>query len=252
MSRPDWYKFFDDLSIKNHSWTESTEQQVDFIIRALGLTGNEKILDLACGYGRHCLAFARRGYAVTGVDLSRVFIEDAIKSAENEALPVRFILSDIRDVQFENEFDVVLNMADGAVGYLENDAENLKIFDVIARALKPGGKHFMDIMNAAHAERFFPKRTWEIGEKALALAQFDWNPATRQVSYAGWDVPYGQSAVKPGISLDDSDPYRLYSLGEIEEIFAQRGMRVVASYCDFKGNAASDKEPQLLAYSQKL
>lgn len=42
--------------------------------------------------------------------------------------PAEFIQMDRRDVAFENEFDVVLNMAEGAIGYLENNAENLRIF----------------------------------------------------------------------------------------------------------------------------
>ncbi len=57
-----WYKEIWTLDIKNHSWTEETKSQVDFLIKTLGLTGGEKILDLACGFGRHSLEFARRGF----------------------------------------------------------------------------------------------------------------------------------------------------------------------------------------------
>ena len=61
----------------------------------------------------------------------------------------KFICQDIRTITFDKEFDVVLNMADGAIGYLEDDGENHKIFSVIAKALKNGGKHFMDIINGS-------------------------------------------------------------------------------------------------------
>ena len=64
----------------------------------------------------------------------------------------KFICQDIRTITFDKEFDVVLNMADGAIGYLEDDGENHKIFSVIAKALKNGGKHFMDIMNGSYAK----------------------------------------------------------------------------------------------------
>ena len=56
----DWYKHGWSLDIKSMSWVEDTENQVDFIIKTLNLNGTEKILDLACGYGRHALSFARR------------------------------------------------------------------------------------------------------------------------------------------------------------------------------------------------
>ena len=72
----------------------------------------------------------------------------------------KFICQDIRTITFDKEFDVVLNMADGAIGYLEDDGENHKIFSVIAKALKNGGKHFMDIMNGSYAQTHFPCKLW--------------------------------------------------------------------------------------------
>ncbi|MCL1952282.1 MAG: class I SAM-dependent methyltransferase [Oscillospiraceae bacterium] len=251
MKRPDWYKHGWSLDIKNSSWTEDTENQVDFIVKALGLRGGERILDLACGYGRHALALARRGFTLVGVDITPVYVEDATQAASRENLPASFILSDIRDVAFENEFDAVLNLADGAIGYLENDEENLKIFDVIAKALKPGGAHFMDVCNAEHARRHFPKKHWEVGEKALALAQFDWDESTRRMTGAGWDIPYGEPARKPEINMEDADPVRLYDLPELEEILRQRGMEVFAAYCDYYGSPATHRELQLMVCARK-
>ena len=251
MRRAYWYKYSWSLDIKNSSWTEDTENQVEFITKTLELTGNERILDLGCGYGRHSLSFARKGFTVTGVDITEAYITDAIQTATEQNLQVTFIHSDIRDTRFDNEFDVVLNLADGAIGYLENDEENLKIFDVITRALRHGGKHFMDLCNADHAERFFPKTNWEIGEKSLALAKFDWNPVTRQMTYAGWDIPYGEPARKPEINLDDVNPYRLYSLDEVKTILSQRGMKIISTFSNYYGKEATDKEIQLMVYSQK-
>ena len=79
MRQPDWYKYGWSLDIKEQSWTEDTENQVEFLIKTLRLTGEERILDLACGYGRHALALARRGFSVVGVDITPVYIEDALR-----------------------------------------------------------------------------------------------------------------------------------------------------------------------------
>ena len=251
MRRTDWYKHAWSLDIKNSSWTEDTENQVNFIIQTLELTGKERILDLACGYGRHSLSLARKGFLVTGVDITEAYIADAMKTATEQNLSAKFIHSDIRDIRFEEEFDVVLNLADGAIGYLENDDENLKIFNVIVKALKYGGKHFMDLCNADHAERYFPKTNWEIGEKSLALAKFDWNPITRQMTYAGRNIPYGEPAQKPNINMEEENPYRLYSLDEVKDIFNQRGMKIISTFSNYYGREATDKEIQLVIYSQK-
>lgn len=86
-ARPsDWYKYNWSLEIKKQSWVEDTEQQVDFMIQTMHLTGKERILDLACGYGRHALSLAQRGYTVVGVDITKEYIEDARKSAAKLAL----------------------------------------------------------------------------------------------------------------------------------------------------------------------
>jgi SAM-dependent methyltransferase len=248
--KAEWYKNGWTLDIKNQSWVEDTENQVEFIIKTLNLTGKERILDLACGYGRHSLSFARKGYSVVGVDITPEYIDDAQKTAKAELLNVDFIHADIRDVQYENEFDVVLNLADGAIGYLETDEENLKIFDVISRALKSGGKHFMDICNAEHAEHYFPKLNWEAGEKALTLAKFEWNDKTHRMLYGGWDIHYGAPAEKPQITT--GDPTRLYSIAELNVILQQRKMNIVHTYSDYYGKEASFKVLQLLVYSLKV
>ncbi len=247
---PKWYRKIWSLEIKNQSWVEDTENQVDFIINTLGLTGRERILDLACGFGRHAISFARRGFSVVGADITEEYIEDAIRASNSASLDVAFINADIRDLKFKNEFDVVLNLADGAIGYLEDDKENLKIFDVIAEALKPGGKHFMDICNAAHAVRFFPKRHWEIGSNAVSLPEFDWDRENRRMLFSDWGIEFGKTANRPE-EVKPISSTRLYSIQELKAICEQRSMEVVKTFSDYYGKKASNRELQLLVYSRK-
>ncbi len=146
------------LDIEDMSWVENTTAEVDFVVEALDLRGGERVLDLACGFGRHSLELARRGYPVVGVDFTEAYIAHARSVARDERLDnAGFLLADVRDVSFQAEFDVVLNMADGAIGYFDTDEENLKLFDVIRTALQPGGKHVMGICRAPDAGRLFTK-----------------------------------------------------------------------------------------------
>lgn len=245
----DWYKKGWSLEAKKQSWVENTIEQVDFLVKQLHLTGKEKILDLGCGFGRHSLEFAKRGYHVVGVDITKDFIEDAKKEAMTQNLSAEFILSDIREVSFYNEFDVVINMADGAIGYLENDEENAKIFDVVAKALKPGGKHFMDIVSADYAKCHFPCQLWDAGKQGLTLSKFEWNSQTKIMLYGQIDISYGDILQKP--KMNEGCPTRLYGEEEVHDIMKQRGMQVIKTYSTYKGKAATKDELQLMVYSQK-
>ncbi len=247
----DWYKKIWDLSIKDQSWVENTNAQVDFIIDALGLTGKEKILDLACGFGRHSLELTRRGYQVVGVDITECYIADAKATAESENLDITFLCSDLRDLNFNQEFDAVLNLADGAIGYLEDDQENNKIFQVIAKALKPGGKSLIDICNQDYAKLMFPQKHWEIGTQQISLPWFDYDETTKRMLYGGFDIPIGKVVQVPE-KLEPFSSTRLYSYEEIAEIFSSLGLKTLIGYGDYNLKQPADqKHLQLIIVSQK-
>ena len=168
---------------------------------------------------------------------------------EDTRRQVDFLCMDIREIPFEGEFDVVLSMADGAIGYLENDAENLKIFTAVSKALKPGGKYFMDIMNGSYADQHFPCRLWDAGQKCLTLSAFEWNRETRVMLYGQRDYEYGQPLTRPDI--DEGNPIRLYTLAEITDILSSHGMEVFGVYADFDGTVSSDQHIQLLICAEK-
>ncbi len=99
----DWYRNNWTMDIQNMSWVEDTNRQVDFLVDQLQLHGTEKILDLACGFGRHSLELARRGYDVTGIDITPAYIAYANEQAEKENLKARFICEDIRSITYDRE-----------------------------------------------------------------------------------------------------------------------------------------------------
>jgi len=226
-----WYKKIWSLDIKNMSWVERTGAQVDFLWNALNLTGKERILDLACGYGRHSLELARRGCNVVGVDITKEYVNDGNLCAKEENLTAEFIHSDIRNINFTNEFDIVLNMADGAIGYLENDEENLKIFSIAAKALKPKGKQLIDICNAGYARKYFPNRGWAVGEKEISLSEFDWDNDKSIMYYGGLQLEYQKELKRPLEII--CNPTRLYGIPELTEIYYKIGMRYLESFGNY-------------------
>ena len=247
----DWYKKIWTMDIKNMSWVENTSNEVDYLVELCRLKGGERILDLACGFGRHALEFAKRGFEVVGVDITEAYIDDAKAHAKTMGLRnASFICRDIREVDFCGEFDVVLNLADGAIGYLENDEENLKIFDVISKALKSGGQHVCDLVCGDYAEAHFPVKLWEAGEKAISLSEFDWNSDTRVMMFGNRDFAYGEVVKKPEIA--EGDPTRVYTLEEIKGIMEARGMRVTEAFAGYSRQPACRQSFQMLVHSEKI
>ncbi len=253
---PQWYQKIWSLQIQDMSWVENTAREVDFIIDALELSEKQRVLDLACGFGRHALELARRGHSVVGVDITPDYIAEARRLAEeNNVKDTEFICADLRQVSFREEFGVVLNMADGAIGYLESDEENLKIFDLVSSALKPGGKHLMGVCSGGYARKHFPRRHWEIGSHTLSLADFEWDERNSRMLYRGYSLPYGEILHKPDepAEVDLSGHTRLYTIGELSDIFYKRGMVIWKTFGDYDlRTPASDDQLMLVVCSQKI
>jgi SAM-dependent methyltransferase len=174
-----WYRYAYPPEMAKLPWAQKTAWEVDRLILMLELDGSERILDLACGTGRHALELARRGLSVIGVELLEANVAVAREAAAAKSLSTEFIEADLRDLDFSGEFDLVLSLNDGAIGYFESEAENERTFEVISRALRPPGRHLLQIANVLHAEKFMPMKGWIEGAGAVELVDHHWNSRTR-------------------------------------------------------------------------
>lgn len=117
-----------------YSFTKGTDQEVDFLVDALGLVpGVHRILDVGCGPGRHAHALARRGFEVHGVDISETFVELARADAPEGAT---FQVGDARHLRFDGEFDVAISLCQGGFGLVGDD--DGEVLAGMVRAVRPG------------------------------------------------------------------------------------------------------------------
>lgn len=227
----DWYRSaFPPEETLKRPWADRTAAEVDRALAMLGAEGGERVLDLACGTGRHALELARRGHPVVGVDISPDLLEVARGDASAGSLEASFLEVDLREMDFEEEFDLVLSLNDGAVGYFETEAENLRTFEVVARALRPGGGHLMQLPNVLYAEAHLPQKTWIEGGSMIELIDHRWDGRTRCLEGTTTPIHFGE--VFEGVS---PIPFRqrLYSVDELTGIYASVGMSLVNV---FRGN----------------
>jgi 2-polyprenyl-3-methyl-5-hydroxy-6-metoxy-1,4-benzoquinol methylase len=132
---------------ENESFAQGTLGECDFIERETGRNKKLKILDIGCGTGRHAIELARRGYDVTGVDLSGSLLAKAQAKAASQGLGINFRRCDARELPFQDEFELVIMLCEGAFPLMETDEMNFAILRGAARALKPGGKLIFTTLN---------------------------------------------------------------------------------------------------------
>jgi len=171
--QPDWpVAFFDEdyLRIYRPTFTpERTSAEVDFIESLLAVPAASALFDLACGYGRHAIGMARRGYRVTGLDFNERYLEIAAGDAQAAGVDVRWLPGDMRALPFEREFD-------GAYSYFTSfgyygDEENEQVLAGIARSLKPGGRFVIEMMNRDWLLTHPQQRSWTQREDGALLME---------------------------------------------------------------------------------
>ena len=120
-----------------YSFTKGTQQEVAFLVEVLGLRPEQRVLDVGCGPGRHSVALAQAGLAVTGIDVSARFLEIAAEAARAAGVGAAFFEVDARGMPFDDEFDAVISICQGAFG-LMGEGDGL-VLRRMAEAARPGG-----------------------------------------------------------------------------------------------------------------
>jgi len=121
-----------------YSFTKGTTQEVGFLVDLLGLPAGSRVLDVGCGPGRHAVELAKLGYAVTGVDISRRFLDVAAERARDAGVTAAFFQVDARQMPFDDEFDAVISLCQGGFGLMGSD-DGL-VLRRIAEAARSGGR----------------------------------------------------------------------------------------------------------------
>jgi SAM-dependent methyltransferase len=227
---PEWYRWaFTRVNTEMH-WGENQVGEIDRVLAMLKPEGSDlRVLDLACGSGPHSIEMARRGFSVVGFDLAPELLDMARSAAEADPqeLDVTFVEGDMREMDYEDEFDIVLSLNDGAIGYFETEEENLRAFEAIAKAMRPGGQHLMQIPNILYAQKNYPEKTWMESSTMVELWEYEWDEETKYMQ--GTTTP-----VRVGEVFEGRKPIpfrqRLYSIDEIREIFAPHGVSVANAF----------------------
>jgi 2-polyprenyl-3-methyl-5-hydroxy-6-metoxy-1,4-benzoquinol methylase len=150
MTQKQWYEsLFENYGQKydSENFTQGTIGECDFIEKELGFNKSLKILDVGCGTGRHTIELTKRGYSVTGIDLSESQLQRARDKAKSENLIIDFQQQDARNLTFNHEFDVAIMLCEGGFPLMETDEMNFEILKNVTRSLKTNAKFIFTTLN---------------------------------------------------------------------------------------------------------
>jgi SAM-dependent methyltransferase len=222
---------------------ERTDAEVAALVKYLQLDAPQKILDLACGYGRHTNRLAALGHPMTGIDLMPGFITLARQDAERRGVRVDYRQGDMRQINFNEEFDRVM-IVFTAFGYFE-DAENEDVVRRVAHALRPGGLFIVDFPNRdTFLRNFTPCIVTEKGADLMI------DRLTLDTVNGRW-VNH-RIIIRDGVRKDKPFSIRIYNPNEIRALLAQAGLEIVQMYGDWNGAPVSMDSRRLVTVARKI
>lgn len=225
-----------------------TLAEAAFIETVLDLKLSARVLDVPCGNGRHAIELARRGHCVTGVDLSREFLDLATKAASDASLSIDWRLGDMRNLATcgfaPSSFDAAYCFGN-SFGYLDR-ANAAAFFEALAALLQPGGKIAIDTSMAAESILANPAiRRWHRTGDMFVLSD------PRYVSEAArLDIDY--TFIRRGsIQTSPSSSY-IFTASELILMLNRAGFEAVKLHGGIAGERFQLGSPRLILTAQAM
>ena len=204
---------------------EMTKQEVDFLVSELNLQQGQHILDIPCGFGRHSIELSKRGFNVTGIDISPTFIKGLTEKINSERLNIKVIQADILAIQLNENFSGAVCLGN-SFGYFNID--KMKLFvEKVSSSLKTGSKFIIN--SGMIAESILPNfmtysknKTYTVGNITMDVT----NIYNIEDSYMISKLLY----TKEGKKEEHSFKHYVFSLGEVKRLLKLYGFSIIATY----------------------
>ena len=175
-----WYEaLFENYAKKydKECFVQGTLGECDFIEQEINRDKSLKVIDIGCGTGRHAIELTKRGYIVTGVDLSEDQIKRAKEKAQEAGVTIDFQTQDARNLSFDGEFDLAIMLCEGGFSLMETDEMNFEILKNATKALKSKGTLIFTTLNGLfplfHSVSEFYKSAQKEGQSQCKECSFD-------------------------------------------------------------------------------
>lgn len=216
-----------------------TAAEIDFVLAQLQLPPGARILDVGCGFGRHSIELARRGYQVMGIDPSAAMVAAAQARAAEAGLNPEFRQADAQDFVTDIPFDGAICLFT-TLGQISAAGDNSHLVERVYAALRPGRRFVVEV----------PQRRW-LAQNLRPADRFDgpvrYTLVTRHFEAAGSTVTEVFDVVSPQDTQQYVLRYRLYDREDLEALLAAAGFTVLAVYGSYAADPLAADSPIMVA-----
>ena len=222
---------------------ESTQKEVDQILELMGLSPSARLLDLACGIGRHSIELARRGYRVTGVDRSHSYLQKAERAARDSGVSIEFVEKDMREFRQPNTYDGAINLYT-SFGYFPDASDDLQVLVNVFESLQPGASFLIDLVGKEIFLRSFKAQVLRREGDVTVLEERSLNEDQTWLENR-WVVSKGAEHKEFKVA------HRLYSAEALRVILERAGFFQIEIYGDLQRNPYDQNAKRLVALARK-
>jgi SAM-dependent methyltransferase len=241
-----WYKewFDSDNYLKVYSHRDETEAErlVNLIVNNTNFVSGSKVLDMACGSGRHSIIFASKGYEVTAIDLSKNLIATAEANAKEQNVNIEFVNSDILEFNSNKKFDLTVNLFT-SFGYFDDDEDNFKIIQKAFDLLTDRGMFVIDYFNKNYLlNNLIPTTVFSDNGARITQNRFiNGNRIQKNIT------------IENNGKIDEFyESVRLYNYDEMLSFLKRAGFKIMKKFGDYEGNDfEEDSSQRLIIFAKK-
>jgi SAM-dependent methyltransferase len=223
------------LALYPHRDAEEARQAVELFREIASPQPGSRLLDLACGAGRHLRELRAAGLEATGLDLSLTLLRAARSGAGNDPL----VRGDMRELPFSSRSFGGLTSFFTSFGYFAKASDDRKVVQEMARVLAPGGTFMLDFLNASRVrEDLVPEDCRVVeGRRVVQVREIQGGVVVKRIRI---------EPVEGGPSRHFEERVRLYSCEELETLLAGYGLATTARFGDYEGAPYSGRSPRLI------
>lgn len=217
--------------------------EVDALIAAFNLPPGSRLLDVGCGFGRHSVRFARRGFSVVAIDPSPAMIAAARSGAEAAAVEIDFRIQPAESFNAHLEFDAAICLFT-TLGQISDQEDNTALIGSVFEALKPGAPFVVEVpQRKAAVARLKPQERLGSGERyALVRRRFDASDNTLAEEF---------EVVSPQERRSYRLRYRLFDQADVSRLLSQAGFQIEQVSADPSGGELLESSPMMWFFARK-